>query len=75
MKNSENVNFVKKRMTTTRIITGLISLIIFPVICLAPFKEFGQSEIYQKISELIVFVNTTVYFFAGWVENKLKNVY
>lgn len=75
MKNSENVNFVKKRMTTTRIVTVLIALIIFPIICLAPFKEFGQSEIYQKISELIVFVNTTVYFFASWVENKLKNVY
>ena len=75
MKNSENVNFVKKRMTTTRIITGLIALIIFPVICFAPFKEFGQSEIYQKISDLIVFVNTTVYFFSSWIENKLKNVY
>lgn len=75
MKNSENVNFVKKRMTTTRIITGLISLIIFPVICLAPSHEFGQSEIYQKISELIVFINTTVYFFSSWIENKLKNVY
>jgi hypothetical protein len=74
MKNSENVNFVKKRMTTTRIITGLISLIIFPVICFAPFKEYGQSEIYQKISELIVYVNTTVYFFSIWIDNKLKNV-
>ena len=75
MKNFENVNFVKKRMSTTKTITGLISIIIFPVIFLAPFKEFGQSEIYQKISELIVFINTTVYFFSSWVENKLKNVY
>ena len=75
MKNFENVNFVKKRVTTTRIITGIIALIIFPIICLAPFKEFGQSEIYQKISELVVYVNTTLYFFSRWIENKLKNVY
>ena len=75
MKNSENVNFVKKRMTTTRRITGIISLIILAMICIAPSYEFGQSEIYQKISDLIVFVNTTVYFFSSWIENKLKNVY
>lgn len=75
MKNFENLHFVKQKMTTTRRITGIISLIIFPVICFAPFKEFGQSEIYQKISDLIVFVNTTVYFFSSWIENKLKNVY
>lgn len=75
MKNSENVNFVKKRVTTTRIITGLIALIIFPVICFAPFKEFGQSEIYQNVSALVVYVNTTLYFFSRWIENKLKNVY
>lgn len=75
MKNFENVNFIKKRMTTTRIITGIIALIIFPIICIAPFQEFGQSEIYQKISELVVYINTTLYFFSGWIENKLKNVY
>lgn len=75
MKNFENLHFVKQKMTTTRRITGIISLIIFPVICFAPFKEFGQSEIYQKISDLIVYVNTTVYFFSSWIENKLKNVY
>ena len=75
MKNSENVNFVKKRMTTTRRITGIISLIILAMICIAPSYEFGQSEIYQKISELIVYVNTTMYFFSWWVEDKLKNVY
>lgn len=75
MKNSENVNFVKKRMTITKTITGIISIIIFPVICLAPSHEFGQSEIYQKISELIVFINTTVFFFSSWIENKLKNIY
>ena len=75
MKNFENLHFVKQKMTTTRRITGIISLIIFPVICFAPFKEFGQSEIYQKISELVVYINTTLYFFSGWIENKLKNVY
>lgn len=75
MKNSENLNFVKKRITTTRIITGIIALIIFPIICIAPSQEFGQSEIYQKISELVVYINTTLYFFSGWIENKLKNVY
>lgn len=75
MKNYENVNFVKKRMATTRIITGLISLIIFPVICFAPSYEFGQSELYQSISEMIIYVNATLYFFSGWIENKLKNVY
>ena len=75
MKNFENLHFVKKRMTTTKIITGIIALIIFPVICFAPSKEFGQTEIYHKVSDLIVYINTTVYFFASWVENKLKNVY
>ena len=75
MKNFENLHFVKQKMTTTRRITGIISLIIFPVICFAPFKEFGQSEIYQQISELVVCINTTLYFFSGWIENKLKNVY
>lgn len=62
-------------MTTTRIITGIIALIILAMICIAPSYEFGQSEIYQAISELVVYVNTTVYFFSWWVENKLKNVY
>lgn len=75
MKNFENLNCVKKKITTTRIITGLISLIIFPVICIVPSHEFGQSEIYQSISELVVFVNTPLYFFSLWIENKLKNVY
>ena len=73
MKNSENVNLVKKRMTTTRKVTGIIALIIFPVICIAPYEEFGQSEIYQKISEMIVYINTTLYFVSSWIENKLKN--
>lgn len=62
-------------MTTTRIITGIIALIILAMICIAPSYEFGQSEIYQAISELVVYVNTTLYFFSWWVENKLKNVY
>ena len=75
MKNFENLHFVKQKMTTTRRITGIISLIIFAMICIAPSYEFGQSEIYQKISALIVYVNTTVYFFSSWIENKLKNVY
>ena len=75
MKNFENLNFVKKRIITTRIITGIIAVIIFPVICIAPSHEFGQSEIYQAISELVVYVNTTLYFFSSWIENKLKNVY
>ena len=75
MKNFENLNFVKKRTTTIRKITGIISLIIFPVICFVPSNEFGWSEIYQKISELIVFVNAPLYFFSWWVEDKLKNVY
>ena len=75
MKNFENVNFVKKIMATTRIITGIIALIIFPVICLAPSQEFGQSEIYQAISELVVYINTTLFFFSSWIDNKLKNVY
>ena len=74
MKNFENLNFVKKKMTTTRIITGIIALIIFTVICIAPSQEFEQSEIYQKISDLVVYTNTTVYFFSSWIENKLKNV-
>lgn len=69
------LNFVKKRITTIRIITGLIFLISFPVICIAPSHEFGQSEIYQRISELVVCINMTLYFFSLWVENKLKNVY
>lgn len=75
MKNSENLNFVKKRMTTTRIITGIIAIIIFPVICIAPSYELGQSEIYQAISELVVYINTTLYFFSSWIDDKLKNVY
>ena len=75
MKNFENLNFVKKRIITTRIITGIIAIIIFPVICLAPSYEFGQSEIYQAISELVVYVNTTLYFFSSWIDNKLKNIY
>ena len=75
MKNSENVNFVKKIMATTRIITGIIAIIIFPVICIAPSCEFGQSEIYQAISELVVYINTTLFFFSGWIDNKLKNIY
>jgi hypothetical protein len=75
MKNFENLHFIKQKMTTTKTITGVIAIIIFPVICFAPSYEFGQSEIYQKISELIVYVNTTVYFFSSWIENKLKNVY
>ena len=77
MKNYENfyLNLIKKRTATTRTITGIIAIIIFPIVCLAPFKEFGQSEIYQNISDLIIYVNTTLYFFSLWVENKLKNVY
>jgi hypothetical protein len=75
MKNFENLNFVKKRITTIRIITGIIAIIIFPVICFAPSYEFGQSEIYQAISELVVYVNTTLYFFSSWIDNKLKNIY
>jgi hypothetical protein len=75
MKNFENLNFVKKRITTIRIITGIIAIIIFPVICLASSYEFGQSEIYQAISELVVYVNTTLYFFSSWIDNKLKNIY
>lgn len=74
MKNFENLNFVKKRITTIRIITGIIAIIIFPVICFAPSYEFGQSEIYQAISELVVCVNTTLHFFSSWIDNKLKNV-
>lgn len=73
--NFVKLNFVKKRMTTTRLVTGIIALIIFPVICIAPSYEFGQSEIYQQISVLVVCINMTLYFFSGWVENKLKNVY
>ena len=75
MKNFKDLNFVKKRITTTRIITGIIAIIIFPVICLAPSCEFGQSEIYQAVSELVVYVNTTLFFFSGWIDNKLKNIY
>jgi hypothetical protein len=75
MKNFENLHFVKKRTTTIRRITGVIAIIIFPVICFAPSYEFGQSELYQSISEMIVYVNTTLYFFSSWIENKLKNVY
>ena len=75
MKNFENLNFVKKRIITTRIITGIIAIIIFPVICIAPSQEFGQSEIYQAISELVVYINTTLFFFSGWIDNKLKNIY
>jgi hypothetical protein len=75
MKNFENLHFVKKRTTTIRRITGVIAIIIFPVICIVSSNEFGQSEIYQKISELIVFVNAPLYFFSWWVEDKLKNVY
>ena len=75
MKNSENVNFVKKRVTTTRIITGIIAILISPIIFLAPHYELGQSEIYQNVSALVVYVNTTLYFFSSWIENKLKNVY
>lgn len=75
MKNFENVNLVKQKMKTTRRITGIISIIIFPIVCLAPFKEFGQSEIYRNISDLIIYVNTTLYFFSSWMDDKLKNVY
>lgn len=75
MKNFENLNFVKKRTTTIRRITGIISIIMLPVICIVQSQEFGQSEIYQKISELIVFVNAPLYFFSWWVEDKLKNIY
>ena len=75
MKNFENLHFVKQKMTTTRRITGIISLIILAMICIAPSYEFGQSEIYQKISELIIYINTTLFFFSLWVEDKLKNVY
>ena len=74
MKNFDNLNFVKKRITTIRIITGIIAIIIFPVICIAPSKDFGQTEIYQAISELVVYINTTLFFFSGWIDNKLKNV-
>ena len=77
MKNYDNfyLNLVKKRMITIRKITGVIAIIIFPVICFAPSYEFGQSELYQSISEMIIYVNTTLYFFSSWIENKLKNVY
>ena len=77
MKNYDNfyLNLVKKRMTTIRKIAGVIVIIIFPVICFAPSYEFGQSELYQSISEMIIYVNTTLYFFSSWIENKLKNIY
>ena len=75
MKNFENLNVVKKRTATTRIITGIIAIIIFPVICIAPSHEFGHSEIYQQLSEFVVFTNTSLYFFSSWVSDKLKNVY
>ena len=75
MKNFENLHFVKQRITTIRRITGIISIIMLPVICIVQSQEFGQSEIYQKLSELIVFVNAPLYFFSWWVEDKLKNVY
>ena len=75
MKNFENLHCVKQKITTTRRITGIIAIIIFALICIAPSSEFGQSEIYQKISQLVVFVNTPLYFFSWWVEDKLKNVY
>lgn len=75
MKNFENLHFVKQKMTTIRRITGIISLIVFSAICIGPSYEFGQSEIYQKISQLVVFVNAPLYFLSWWVEDKLKNVY
>ena len=75
MKNSDNLSFLKERMAITKTITGVIAIIIFPVICFAPSYEFGQSEIYQSISEMIIYVNTTLYFFSSWMNDKLKNIY
>ena len=73
MKNFENVYAVKKKVTTIRIITGIIALLILPVLIANLYMDFGAT--FDSIMAFVVSINTTLCMFAGWVESKLKNVY
>lgn len=73
MKSFENVNDVKKKATTIRIVTGIIAILILPVLISALFNDYGP--VCRELSGMVVGINTTLYLFASWVETKLKNVY